>query len=118
MISALPDHTTEQLYQGFHFYMPQPPAKKHSTAETKCCQYCGNQYNVKGLGRHEQACGRNMEQQRHYAEYSENMRKTGNNSELLTEYFFGMHDYIVTIVDAIPSSSVIPWRTNRGSGIQ
>jgi len=36
--------------------MPPQLAKRRPTTEERKCPYCGEDFNVRGLGRHEQAC--------------------------------------------------------------
>jgi len=43
--------------------MPPKPVKRRPAVGERTCPYCGNVFNVRGYGRHEQACRSRHEQE-------------------------------------------------------
>ena len=86
--SIIDDPSQKPVLSPFSMSQPHPSRIRHSAAERLPCQWCGDEYNIRGLKRHEAACKRTQETTKTDQEYENELRQRRTQSNVFRYVFF------------------------------
>ena len=69
--------------------------KRYASSQARPCQYCGETYNLKGIGAHEKACARKVATQKSDKEYERILEKKAKRKN--GEWFMCILEYLILI---------------------